>query len=413
MPRRSPLLAALALTASLAAAAPASADSISYIRDGDVWLSTTDGQRQFQVTSTGLYSYASQADDGTLIALAGERLHRLDRMGNITADFPTPVSDGPPPDEVPAWDDTVTNYFNGPFEPEISPDGRLVSYTYFWQHYTYDYVLDTFRNRLESGTAITRADGLTAWSDFGGPLTGWRYGSWLDSDTLMRTEAGVPLAEDVVFNDIVPGGGGELRRWFRNYRGYDRADGELNRQQTMLALGGDGPAEEGGRHLRIYRTLGPGNLTEEPEACFQVTDDAATDGLPPRSASWSPDGLSLAFQDSEGIKTLAVGDQSPGCFVPAESGLRLLLPGATQPDWGPADVPASRPVPNPPPPAPGTPVTPGAPGAPGQPAGPATPRPATGVPSGAKVLRAKAVRTRLGAAMRAGIGLRFRAPSPG
>ena len=45
------LLAAAALTGS--AAASASADSVAYVKGGDVYLSTTDGARQFQVTSGG------------------------------------------------------------------------------------------------------------------------------------------------------------------------------------------------------------------------------------------------------------------------------------------------------------------------------------------------------------------------
>jgi hypothetical protein len=398
MPRRRPaLLAAVAATAVLATAGPAAAESISYIKDGDVWLTTSDGSRQYQVTYTGIYSYASQADDGTIIALTGERLHRLDRAGNVTADFATPVTDGPPPDQVPAWDDTVTNYFNGPYEPEISPDGTKVSYTYYWQHYTYDYILDRWRNRLEGGTAITRADRLTAWSEFGGPLTGWKSGSWTDADTLMRTGAGVPLAEDIVLNDIALGGGGEIRRWFRNYRGYERRDGELNRPQTALAMGGDGPIDEGGVHLGVYRTLG--NLEDEPELCFRLFDDAP-DNQPPRSPSWSPDGLRVAFQDQAGVQTLAVGDLSAGCTVPTEADMRLVAAGGAQPDWGPAGVPPARPAPV----RGGRPGTPGAPGAPGvQPPGVA----------GGRVLGAAVARVRIGAALRRGITVRLTAPGAG
>src|SRR3954466_13275767 len=101
---------ALAAVAALAAAAPASADSIAYIKDGNVWLSTGDGSRQFQVTSTGGYSDVSQADDGTMIALKGVRLNRLDRLGNVTADFDTPVSDTRP---------APSKTFYGPFDPAI------------------------------------------------------------------------------------------------------------------------------------------------------------------------------------------------------------------------------------------------------------------------------------------------------
>jgi hypothetical protein len=87
--------AALAATLSLVVAAPAAADSIAYVKDGNVWLATPDGARQLQVTTSGGYSYVSQADDGTMIALApGERLHKLSRNGNVLADFATYVSDG-------------------------------------------------------------------------------------------------------------------------------------------------------------------------------------------------------------------------------------------------------------------------------------------------------------------------------
>lgn len=385
MPRRSTLATLAALAASLAVAGPASADSISYIKGGDVWLATPDGARHFQVTTTGAYSYASQADDGTIIALAGERLHRLDRLGRVTADFATPVSDGPPPPTPPAFDDTRTNYFNGPFEPEISPDGTKVSYTYYWQHYTYDYVGGFFRNRLESGTAITHPDRLTAWSEFGGHLSGWKSGSWVDADTLMRGDADVPLAEDLVFNDIAPGGGGEIRRWFRNYRGYDRYDGELNRQGTALALGGDGPVDEGGTHLGVYRTTG--GLTAEPELCFRAFDDEATDGTPPSSASWSPDGRRLAVHDTGGVRVVNVGDLSGACRTVTDADITLIAPGGRQPDWGPADVPASRPA---------------APGGGGS--GPA---------AGARALKAGVVRARLGVALRRGLTVRLTAPGPG
>src|SRR5215216_3838098 len=88
----------------LACGAPvASADSIAYIKDGNVWLATGDGARQFQVTSTGGYTDVSQADDGTMIALNGVRLHRLDRMGNVTADFKTPVSNNDPAGSKRFW----------------------------------------------------------------------------------------------------------------------------------------------------------------------------------------------------------------------------------------------------------------------------------------------------------------------
>src|SRR5690349_24972377 len=96
----------------------ASADSIVYIKDGNVYLSTPDGARQFQVTTGGGYSDVSQADDGTMIALYGVRLHRLDRSGALLADFDTPVSDTRP---------AGSRVFYGPFDPALSPAGPKVA----------------------------------------------------------------------------------------------------------------------------------------------------------------------------------------------------------------------------------------------------------------------------------------------
>ena len=118
-------LASVAAFLTLVIAAPASADSIAFIKGGDVWLATPDGARQQQVTRTGTYSYVSQADDGTMIALApGERLHKLSRTGAVLADFTTYVSDGGP-----------VSRFQGPFNPEISPDGSKVAFEWFNDSY--------------------------------------------------------------------------------------------------------------------------------------------------------------------------------------------------------------------------------------------------------------------------------------
>ena len=59
------LLSGVAALIALAVAAPAaSADSIAYVKNGDIWLSTSDGSRQYRVTTTGGYSDVSQAEKG-------------------------------------------------------------------------------------------------------------------------------------------------------------------------------------------------------------------------------------------------------------------------------------------------------------------------------------------------------------
>jgi hypothetical protein len=59
------LLAAAALTI---CAAQASADSIVYLKDGNVWLSAPDGSQARQLTTGGRWASPSQADDGTIVA---------------------------------------------------------------------------------------------------------------------------------------------------------------------------------------------------------------------------------------------------------------------------------------------------------------------------------------------------------
>src|SRR4051794_17614745 len=109
MTRRS-LIAALTAAATLACAASAQADSISYLRDGDIWVAAPDGTQQTQLTHDGGYSYQSRADDGSFIAVRGRLLRRLSPTGGLVAEFTTPVSG--------AQAAPNTSFFSGPFQAE-------------------------------------------------------------------------------------------------------------------------------------------------------------------------------------------------------------------------------------------------------------------------------------------------------
>jgi WD40-like Beta Propeller Repeat len=328
---------ALAVALALVVAAPAAADSISYLRDGNIWLTTPDGSRQFQVTTSGVYSYASQADDGTFVALMGERLHRLSRDGKVLADFDTPVSDGPKkgPNE---------NYFMGPYEPEISPDGKLVSYGYAWYHERFDYTCNCIRYGTDSGTAITYPDRQTSWEEFGGPLTGWMFASWMTNDTLLRSYAGRAFAEEAVVNRVGPGKGdddmiGWLDSTFDMDEVYQLRDGEITSRGDKAAFVSYDVAHHGESYrsgfnrIRVYRMTGP--PPARPEACFYLDGPDQPDMM--SSPSFSPDGSKLVWQYGGGISIADIPDLSGGCQSPAR--FDELLPVGAQPDWGPADVP--------------------------------------------------------------------------
>jgi hypothetical protein len=348
-------IAALAAAATLALAAPAMADSIAYIKDGNVWLSTTDGSRQYQVTFGGGYSDVTQADDGTMVALTGVRLHKLSRDGKVLADFDTPVSD------------TRANGFKafyGPFDPAISPDGSKLAYTYYYRGVSQDnscFPPACVTVGWEGGTGYSLTDRQTAWDAAGlGKHSGWLFPSWIDNENTMLSHSTHWPNKEVVL-DTVGDGPQLLRDWFtdstNDNNGGQMAHGEMNRQHTKMAF----VTGAGDTQLRFYKIRefphgGPhgdwgSSLTdaELPYICGIYGSPVGGKFGPP---SWSPDGTRLAYHDGDGVKLVTVPDW-PGdeCTNEGISPTgQLLVAGAIEPDWGPADVPPAREVTPPPPP---------------------------------------------------------------
>jgi hypothetical protein len=340
-------IAALAVAASLVAASPAAADSIAYIKDGNVWLSTSDGSRQFQVTAGGGYSDVTQADDGTMVALTGVRLHKLDRQGNVLADFDTPVSDTRP---------KGARVFDGPYDPAISPDGSKLAYTYYYTGVSQDPTCFPPRCatvQYEGGTGYSYTDRQTGWDEPGlGKHSGWLFPSWIDNENTLLTHATHWPNKEVVL-DQVGDGPALLRDWFTDTtNGNDNgqmAYAEMNRQKTKIAI----LAGAGDQQLRIYKVRtfphgGPhgdwGNsLTDEefPYICGIYGNKNGEKFGPP---SWSPDGTQLAYSNGDGIETVTIPDWSGDtCSNEGFTDGKVIIPGASQPDWGPADVPPARP----------------------------------------------------------------------
>jgi hypothetical protein len=339
---RWPIVAALATAAALVAASPAAADSIAYIKDGNVWLSTSDGGRQFQVTDTGGYSDVSQADDGTMIALKGVRLHRLDRQGNVTADFDTPVSDTRPAGE---------RQFFGPFDPAISPDGQKVAYTYYWNSQTQDpscFPPECMIALNEGGTGYSWSDRQTGWDDPAlGKHSGWRFPAWVDNDTTLLGNPTHMPNFDVILDTISDGGSGNLvHNWFS-----DMADGnpgvgggDITRDKRKLAFqtGTDNST------LTLY-SVGTfptsfrdseASPSERPSPCYRYSNPAGGQFSQP---TFSPDGGQLAWSAGDGVHVVTVPSFDGGCTLDgATPEPPLVIAGGSNPDWGPAGVPTKR-----------------------------------------------------------------------
>lgn len=334
--------AAVALTAlALGAPAVAQADSIAYIKAGNVFLATTDGAREYQVTFDGGYSSVSQADNGRMAALRGDHIRHLERDGRVIADIATPVSTTTDP----------TMQFKGPFDPAISPDGTRVAYTYYWQYKTYGpgcqppYCTLT---RLYHGTGFTDPNRLTAWDEPGfRRRSGWIDASWVDNDTVLLSSPYIlPNEDTVLWAPSAPDDSG-LKRWFVDNAYYGKLnDVTMSRDKSALASVGNG-----GAVMNIANTVG-GYHPDYPERCAQATAD---EGNKISSPTFAGDASKLFWAESvDGIHTATLPKFTTKKECPSfTDGGKLLIAGATSPAWGPADVPAARPATQDPGPKPG------------------------------------------------------------
>src|SRR4051794_38063247 len=353
------LLAAAVAVAALATCAPSAlADSIAYVKDGNVWLSTPDGARQFQVTTAGGYGDVSQADDGTMIATHGLNLQRLDRLGHVLADFATPVSDTRPAPQ---------KQFYGPFDPAISPDGTKVAYTYYWMTQSQSptcFPPACVTTINEGGTGYSHADRLTGWDEPGfGKHSGWRHPAWVDNDTVLLGDPTHAINFDVILDTVSDGTNGNLvHNWFSDMAENNPATtaGDITRDKSKLAF----DTGENDSTLTVYWVPsfptafpdGESAAADRPHPCYRYSDAPGGSFSQP---TFAPDGAHLAWPASDASPAAAVPSSAGGCTLPgAPPTPPLVIAGATEPDWGPADVPSGRPAPAPAPgPSPGGPTT--------------------------------------------------------
>jgi Tol biopolymer transport system component len=299
----------------LCAAAPASADSIAYIRNHNIWLANPDGSHQVQITRDGTatapYRSPSQAGDGTIAAAHGGDLVKLAQSGQPLAQFAPPT----------ARDSTGQVVADVPQQIAVSPDGRLIAYVYSQPSCPPGAPCGVRQVMLYS-----YSDHTTPVATFG-EQTNLTNPSWIDN--------GHVLAFGGHFHQVnvdAPGGrDDDAAYWFDDAGNEDIGDGELSPQGDRLALVRSyGP----NTHLAILHVRGPAGSGAPAAACYSGKDAALA------SPSWSPDGTRLAFADSSGIEVLPLPQVVDG-DCPGAGSSRVILPGATEPDWGPASIGAS------------------------------------------------------------------------
>lgn len=330
---------AASAAALLLTAGAASADSIASVKEGDVWLSTTDGSRRYQVTFDGGYSTVSQADSGRIAALRGDRITTLNPDGSPVSADGTTRHDLLTPHSYSMPGTT----FRGPSDPAISPDGMEIAYSWYCTQFgeTPNCNPSTGCQTVygRQGTNYIAPDGTSPFAKPGfQEQAGWVGPSWVGDgrETIISDPIQVGNADVVVHTpgDAASGLPGGLSPWFFDPTADGMADGELSRNEEKLAF------VTGAQHEELWLYRGKGGYPQVPENCYRLTDGVGRITSP----SWSPDGTTLAFADGAGVKVLPLPSFASDCGTPtAEHTTRLLIPGATNPDWGPADVPPARP----------------------------------------------------------------------
>lgn len=312
---------ALAALAAVLVAAPASADSIVYVKDSNVWLANPDGSGQYQVTTTGTaenpWRSPSQADDGTIVAIQkGDlRLHRMLQNGQVLSSIETPAP-------------------NPPVQAAISPNGQIIAYSF--TNFTNCGVQTTC---FKPHTQYSHADRFTDDAVFG-RASGFNDPAWIGNDRTVVSDL-----TNWVWTDPLPGSSDESQWWADGSAG-----GERDLNGTPVDPGGCcqplwdvdvAAARDKVAAVRRQTTVRfYGRTPGDPFA--QSTPPAAQCDYGPAAGkydnpSWAPDGSALAVADDSGI-TIVPTPSFADCRFPAGRTDQLILPGGSEPEWGPADV---------------------------------------------------------------------------
>lgn len=323
-------LTALVVLAMLAAApAAARADSIVYIKRGDVWLAKPDGSGQRALTRNGTprkpYRSPSQSDTGTIVALRGQKtLHVFNRRGKRVRK-PRSITGGP----IPPYDPTA-------LDVRISPDGRHIAFTVWLVVGNQD--PDPNEPAGEDiGTAVwvTKLGNAKLVNLERTPQSP----SWIDNRRFLVFTPFLYHTEDVW--TVVLGDGGSP--WFQDLAVVNPLDptdgaplnhGELTRAGNKLALvrGPNTDIVSDPTSIRVYSVS---SLSARPAARCDLRTASRVRYEGP---TWAPDGSAVAWSEASGIWATPIADGTGDCGAAP----RRLIGGGGQPDWGPAGVPRKR-----------------------------------------------------------------------
>jgi hypothetical protein len=314
--RLAPVVVAFCASLLLATACPAAADSVVFSRDNNIWLSNSDGSGQYQVTLDGTpsspYSSPSQADDGTIVALrtppgGRAQIWRMIQSGGLLN----------PPINTPAPG-------TGAIDARVSPRQPGGD----WFVTTVNDPTCVFCVNIANRVLITRSNAFTNPDDVGNPHTG-SDPSWLSNNQLLISGGG---AADQWYYAI---GTPEAVEWWGDFDNCSGVcapdppvglnDGEVTRDASKIVL----VRGDSGETLVIYKNNGVPPAKPTPECLFGGPTGKFS------SPTWSQAGTTLAWQERDGIWSSSNISIGPPCGASTPA---LIIPGAAEPDFGPAPV---------------------------------------------------------------------------
>ena len=355
----------LAVAVVLAIAGSAQADNLVFTKpDGNVYLANPDGSGQYQVTLDGTSSdpYSSPSETGTGVIEASHGT-------GATAQIVQLAQNG-----TPLITPFATAATNGPLNPVISPDGKLVAY---WTPVAYDACAPWLCPNLRGVQLVSDADKYVDPSTLIHEGTSFSHGAWLsDTRLLLFAHNGTLYLYDIGAPTPVEWGGllgFATESWFVNmlpffFEGAASADG--TRLAIVTGIGNIQNNAYGTADIQLFSTAGdlasaaqpvepiPGCPIVPPDGSDGYQGDPITQQYLFSSVTWSPNGQSLAFAYNGAIYVAHIPNMSDCKTITVT---RVIASGSS-PFWSAANIdPAPRPAPQPTsttPTAPTTPTTP-------------------------------------------------------
>ena len=293
------------------APAAASADSIAYIKDGNVWIANPDGSGQHQVTDSSReyqrWHSPAQADDGTIVASHGEEIVKLKQNGEELARFDPPAA----PSSVGGLIDGV------PLDIAVSPDGSKIAFAF----YTTGCPVGASCGERQVVT-YSHSDRATDPATFGYHYN-LRGPEWVSNDRIVAF-GGHGRHANI---DSPNGGVDDFQHWFDD-PDEDVSDGEVSPQGDRLVY-----LRAYGDRLHLALVKVEGDIRSSVPAAPDIQGGCLSGGEATLDdPSWSPDGNRYAFALAQGIEVL----EAPRDTCMASS--KLVIPGGSEPDFGPANV---------------------------------------------------------------------------